>query len=136
MNELIFKSLWVQCMMRYPQHILVIDGDDQYRKLLVEILSTKDYMVFSAQDKTTAEFILDNNPIDLIIENVGKQANLVSEELIQSKQDVRSTTPKILAMSGDPSVLAQLKGRVAGLPVKGQETMEKLLQQVAQILFA
>ncbi len=121
-------------MKRYPQHILVIDGDDQYRKLVVEILSAKDYVVFSAHDKEMAEFILGNNAIDLIIENIGKSEHLVSEKLIEKSLHPSKAIPQIIAMSGSP-IIAPLSGRIAGTHIKGLDPIEMLLQQVAKILF-
>jgi DNA-binding NtrC family response regulator len=122
-------------MTRYPPHILVIDSDEQYRKLLVEILSAKDYIVFSAQDGAIAEFILNNNIIDVILEDVGKSSQIVSEQLIPKVLAEPNTLPKIIAMSGSPNVLEPLLKQIAGIHVKGQDSIEKLLQQVARILF-
>ncbi len=118
--------------MNYPKQVLVIDGDDQYRKLLAVVLRGKDYSVLSASDKHFAALILSQNTIDLIIENVGKNTNLISEELTQNGI---GQMPKIVAMSGSPNVLDQLQGRVAGIHVKGRESVETLLQMIARILF-
>ncbi len=82
----------------------MLDGADQYHKLLAVVLRGKDYSVFSASDRSFAELIMNQNTIDLIVENVVKNACLVSEELIQNGLGQSKMMPRL---PGSPSVLDQ-----------------------------
>ena len=114
--------------------ILVIDSDKQFRKLLVEILSTKDFTVLLAENETTAKSFLQQPDIDLIIVDVGKKGNDLSKLICLMLVNPNGNKAKIITMSGDPKKLQLFQSKVSGIHIKGQESIEELTSLIHRVL--
>ncbi len=114
--------------------ILIIDSDKQFRKLLVELLCTKDFTVLLAENESTAKSFLQQSDIDLIIADVGKKENDLTKLICVLLVNPSGIKTKTIAMSGDPKKLQLFQGKVSGIHVKGQQSIEDLTNLIHLVL--
>ena len=77
---------------------LIIDDDDQYRKLLREMLTREGYEVADASNGKEGLRLYQSEPVDLIITDIIMPEKEGIETIIEFKQDFPEA--KIIAISG------------------------------------
>ena len=119
--------------------ILLVDDDEQYRAMLLEVLSQAGYEVYPARDGDQALQIYSEWPTDLVITDLimpGKEGLETIQELRDNNQRV-----KIIAISGGgrmtpESYLTMAKRFGADRTLAKPFPHRELLEAVDQILFA
>jgi DNA-binding NtrC family response regulator len=111
--------------------VLVIDDDDQVRKLLVQQLKLAEFAVLSARDGDQGIEMLSRNKVDLILVDIV----MPGKDGVQTITNVRITHPdlRIIAMSGDIDSALYLKAAERlGVRVRLQKpfTMDQMLKAI------
>ena len=114
--------------------ILVIDSDKQFRKLILESLGTEEFTVLLAENEKTAKSFLQQPDIDLIIVDVGKKGNDLTKLICLMLVNPTDNKAKIITMSGDPKKLQLFQGKVSGIHLNGQNSIEELTSLIHRVL--
>ena len=81
------------------QHVLVVDDDDQVRRLLVTVLQREGFVVASAIDAQQALEMLDREPFDLMLLDLHMPGPADGEDLLYLLRDRGNAVP-IIVVSG------------------------------------
>jgi len=90
--------------------------------------------VLFAENETTGKSFLQQPDIDLIIADVGKKGNDLTKLICLMLVNPNGNKAKTIVMSGDPKKLNQFQGKVSGIHIKGQQTIEDLTQLILRVL--
>lgn len=90
-----------------PSHLMVVDDDDQVRRLLVSVLEREGFEVSAASDAQQAIELLDRRPIDLMLLDLHMPGPADGEDLLYLLRDRGDAVP-IIVVSGwvDEEVVA------------------------------
>jgi len=115
------------------RRILVIESDQQFRKLLTELLAS-DFRVTVFDDEQTAHRFLLVNTVDLTLYDVGRKETTQIEFFINQFVSAQQGRFKWIAMSGEPKKLQALQGNLSATHVKGQDRIEDLINRIHSVL--
>jgi len=118
--------------------ILVLDDEDQIRRMLRRILEKEGHVVFEAEDGGEGVAVCENDPVDLVITDI----LMPNKDGLETILALRSNKPgvKIIAMSGGgqgmPSEGCLILASDLGADAVLQKPMSKsdLLATIAQLL--
>lgn len=117
---------------KHPLHILFIDDDDSFRKAMVRFLEGEGYKVTSSLDGTQLGKVLGEDPIDLIMLDIGLPwiSGYELAEILKRNDDLKDIP--LIFVSGKSSELDIARGKKAGAddylakPFELSELKEKL----------
>ncbi len=117
------------------KHILVVEDDESFRRMVTRMLEGAGYEVTSTQEFNTAITVIESGkPIDLLLSDVGMPQGTPHGFAIALMAQKRRPDMRVILMSGtyDPSIL----GRLASEFVLLQKpfTAEALVRTVQSVL--
>lgn len=100
----------------------------------MELLNAKDFTVLLAENEKTAKRFLQQPDVDLILVDVGKKGNDLTKLICLLLVNPNGSQTKTIVMSGDPKKLQLFRGKVSGIHVKGQQSIEDLTNLIHRVL--
>ncbi len=97
-----------------PAHILLIDDDDSFRNAMVKFLNREGYKVTASLDGTQLSKVLGDDPIDLILLDIGLPwvNGYELAEILKRNEDLKDIP--IVFVSGKDSELDIARGKKVG----------------------
>lgn len=117
------------------RHILVVEDDESYCRMVARMLKTEGYRVTMAEDFSAAIAVIDSpEPIDLLLTDVGMPAGTPHGLSIGKVAEFRRQGLRVLYMTGGHD-LTKFTQFAAGAPVLRKPfTTNQLLAAVATAL--
>lgn len=117
------------------RHILVVEDDDSYRRLVARMLERAGYRVTLAADFDAAIKVIDGpEPIDLLLTDIGMPAGTPHGVSISRVAEFRRTGLKVLYMTGGQD-LSQFAQFAPGATVLNKPfTADQLAQAITTII--
>lgn len=119
-----------------PFHILLIDDDDSFRKAMVRFLQSEGYKVTSSLDGTQLSDVLGDDPIDLILLDVGLPwvNGFELAEILKESEDLKDIP--LVFVSGKGDDLDVMRGKKLGAVDFLQKPfeLEDLRQRISKLL--
>lgn len=119
---------------RGQQHIMVVDDEPAFRRLVVRMLERGGYRVTSVEDYVSAlQHVETDRTIDLLLVDVGMPAGTPQGISIAKMSQMRQALLKIVYMTGGDA--QQIEEYTDGLPVLQKPfTSDELLKTVSSVM--
>ena len=119
-----------------PFHILLIDDDDSFRKAMERFLKSEGYKVTSSLDGTQLSEVLGDDPIDLILLDVGLPwvNGFELAEILKETEDLKDIP--LVFVSGKGDDLDVMRGKKLGAVdfLKKPFELEDLRKTITELL--
>lgn len=117
------------------RHILVVEDDDSYRRLVARMLERAGYRVTVAADFDAAMKVIDGaEPIDLLLTDIGMPAGTPHGVSISRVAEFRRTGLKILYMTGGHDVTKFAQFAPGATVLNKPFTADRLAEAVKALL--
>jgi DNA-binding NtrC family response regulator len=117
------------------RHILVVEDDESYRRLVGRMLEKSGYRVTVAEDFDAAIKVIDGpEPIDLLLTDIGMPAGTPHGVSISRVAEIRRTDLKVIYMTGGLDVTQFAQFAPGATVLKKPFTAQQLASAVAAAL--